>query len=182
MAEALSRRLGVSWQQADAFWLALKEVTTPEQYPDLHLFPDIEGAEGSSAGDLVHRFVAAGGVVCKALEPAVRFQAFAGPGLILEGAWLLPEFAHKLSDPATVGVPVKSVFIVEEDREAVFASMLGRGKPSEVTPRHRLLAEMSWRFGLWLPDECCRLGLPVVAARPRETLLERVVAAVELPG
>lgn len=176
IASALAKQLRVLFLQAGAFWLALKAVTTPAQYPELHLFPGLDEAEGLTTEQLRDCFIAAE-VVCRAIEPAIRFQSHVGPGLVLEGAWLLPSFAAKLAGPDVTGTPVRSVFLFEPDPEEVLRAMFSRSESPEVTPAHRRLAEMSWLFGCWLRDECERLGLPVVEVRPRETLLARALAS-----
>jgi hypothetical protein len=38
---------------------------------------------------------------------------------------------------------------------------------------------MAWRYGNWLREGAKARGLPVVEARPRETLVDRIMAAIE---
>jgi hypothetical protein len=51
-----------------------------------------------------------------------------------------------------------------------------RESPSE---RQLRLAPMAWRYGNWLRDGAEQHGLPVVQARPRERLVDRIVQAIE---
>lgn len=174
VGERLARELDVLRLRADSYWLALKAVTSPDQYPDLHLFPGLAGTDHATAERLARRLVGAAQVVCEALEPAVRFQSHAGPGLVVEGTWLLPSLAAKLADPGVSASPVRAAFLFEPDLPEILAAM--RAEAGSGTPRGEIerLAETSHAFGLWLRDEAARFGLPVVEARPGETAVQRV--------
>lgn len=177
-AGELARDLGVMLLRSDATWLALKEVTSREQQPALHLFPGLEGAEGMTAQDLVDQFARAASVVCGALEPSLRFQAYAGPGLVVEGAWLLPAFASRL---AAVGEgAARPAFLFESSREETGRAMIRESGMTGDGERLERLAGFSFEYGGWLKNECRRLGIPVVDARPRETVALRLREALRL--
>jgi hypothetical protein len=36
---------------------------------------------------------------------------------------------------------------------------------------------MAWRYGNWIRDGAMQRGLPIVAARPRATLVDRIIVA-----
>jgi hypothetical protein len=38
---------------------------------------------------------------------------------------------------------------------------------------------MAWRYGNWLRDGALAHGLPVVEARPRNTLVDRIMQAID---
>ena len=68
---------------------------------------------------------------------------------------------------------VRALFLDEEDDAQIARNYLAR-EGSEQRGR----ARASFRYGEWLRYEATRLGLPVVAARPWDTVLERCIAAL----
>ncbi len=182
VATRLARELGVLLLRSDAYWHALREVTSREQYPALHLLPEIETGEAIPTGELLDRFVEAAQLVCDALEPPLRFQAHAGPGLVVEGAWLLPSLAAKLAVTASERADVGTVFLFENDPGELERAMLREGGDTGSSERQQRLAAVSYEYGLWLHGECARLGIPAVDSRPGATIAARVRATLGLPG
>lgn len=180
VATRLARELGVLLLRSDAYWHALREVTSREQYPALHLFPEME--ESTPLGELLDGFAEAARVVCGALEPPLRFQAHAGPGLVVEGSWLLPSLAARLAITASERADVRTVFLFENDPAELARAMLREGGDDGSSERQQRLAAVSYAYGLWLRRECSRLGIPVVDSRPGATVAVRVRAALGLPG
>lgn len=179
VAGHMARDLGVLLLRTDDCWRALKEVVPRDQQPALHLFPGMEGAEQARIGELVEQFRKAAGAVCEALEPSIRYQAHAGPGLVVEGAWLLPAFAAALSLPGEGAA--KAAFLFEPSRAELRATMEAEaGGAANNEPRHRL-ADLSYEYGAWLRGECQRLGIPAVTARPLATAPRRAAEALGLP-
>jgi hypothetical protein len=67
------------------------------------------------------------------------------------------------------------VFVHEPDIEQVAANYLSR-EPELGDQRARAL--VSVRFGDWLTAQAAEVGVPVVIARPWDTVVERAMAAV----
>ena len=95
--------------------------------------------------------------------------------VVLEGDFILPSLAVQT---AYGGVPacgrVRAVFLYEEDQEQIGRNYWRRDGQDQ--PER---ARTSWRVSEWLRQEAQRLGVPSIPARPRETGLERAVAAVD---
>lgn len=113
--------------------------------------------------------------VARSLEPALRIVIahhvqHADP-IILEGDGLLPAFARQQPHG------VRSLFLVADDEERVAQAMRQRSRGFEERTRDEQLAQirLNWLFGQWLREEAQRLTLPVLNARPRETLLDRAL-------
>jgi len=68
---------------------------------------------------------------------------------------------------------------VEADEAAILASLHGqaRGIARFSDRARRAMARMNWLHGQWLRMEAERLGLPVVDARPWDTLVDRLLSA-----
>jgi 2-phosphoglycerate kinase len=94
--------------------------------------------------------------------------------MLLEGAWITPEAAARRRDtsPAT-----GAVFIHEPDEDEVLASMVARQIRDHPSERQMRLAAMAWRYGNWIRDGARKNGVPVVDARPRATLVDRIIVA-----
>lgn len=69
---------------------------------------------------------------------------------------------------------VRAVFLHEPDEQHLENNFLLR-EPERGPQTKR--AQVSWLHGQWLKREAERLGLPVVTARPWDTVLERTIAA-----
>jgi 2-phosphoglycerate kinase len=96
-----------------------------------------------------------------------------GHRLVFEGAWITPELAARRCESPEV----RAVFIVESEEKEVLAAMLERSRRTEPLPRQLSISAMAWRYGRWLADGAEKFGLPVVPARPRETLVDRIIDA-----
>ena len=100
-----------------------------------------------------------------------------GAPVVLEGDFILPALATRATygDEAADG-RVRAVFLYEEEEAQIARNYLAR-EGREQAER----ARASWRYSEWLRQEAARLGVAAVPARPWDTVLERVIAAVEAP-
>jgi hypothetical protein len=96
--------------------------------------------------------------------------------VLLEGDFIHPALAAQnsfLGQPN--GGRVRAVFLDEPD-EAQLVANFARREP-EHGPQ-LLRARVSALYNAWVRREAGMLGLPVVAARPWDTVFERVLAAI----
>src|SRR5581483_2338062 len=113
------------------------------------------------------------------------FVESAGP-VIIEGDGILPalaarrDFSNMHFTPAPVTNEVRAVFLVEPDEEVVIQNMRqrGRGFGQLSLKEQETFARASWLYGQWLRRQADRYELPIVEARPHETLVERVLQAI----
>ncbi len=168
----LARHFAVGITEIDDFQVVLERMTTPEQYPVVHLFrtdPDAffalddEGKLGVA--------IAYSTVMAEALEVVIANHLDGGPPLVLEGDFLLPSVAVKETyDGIPAGGRVRA-FVLYEDEEQIARNYLAReGEPQPDRAR------WSWNHSEWLRQEAERLGVPTLAARPWETVIERAIA------
>ncbi len=176
-AKAISREPGVGWLQADTIWVAAHDIVGKDS-TDYALLRVDEAVRDPlrSPGDLLKQHIAVSRRICTWLPRAIEFELLTHRTLIVDGAWLLPEF---LAGFALDGVEVSSAIIHEADREALQAAMRARSGLKMVAPHHDAGARLSWEYGNWLAAEAEPVGVPVVTARPRETLLDRLRDALE---
>lgn len=89
--------------------------------------------------------------------------------IVLEGDYLLPEVLAEASGAGRVS----GVFLYEQDEGALPRNLFAR-EPDEGEQAKR--ARVSCLLGQWLNDECQRLGVPTLQARPWDSLLDRIGA------
>jgi hypothetical protein len=190
VAQELARRFGVSVLLVDDVRLAIQQVTTPAQLPDLHIFLSDQQAALRTSELMRDGLIAVGRAIAPALKIIVAHHvvvAGAGP-IIIEGDGILPELAsqHQYEElkhfwGLQTGREVRAVLLFEPDEDIIFQNMRARDRGfQDLTPdEQRTIARGSWLYGQWLRQEALAHGLPAVPARPWETLVERVLAAIE---
>jgi hypothetical protein len=72
---------------------------------------------------------------------------------------------------------VRAVFIDEPLESDIMASILERSNRTEPDARQLIVARVAWLYGNWIRQQANQQGVPLVAARPRETLVGRIIAA-----
>lgn len=183
VAQELSRRSGISLLLVDDVRIAIQSVTTEESHRALHFF---------LSDPLVWRLppemlLAGMQGVAGALEPALsavvahHIAVPSAGALIIEGDGLLPEFASRLiashSDSRYTSTLVRGIFLVEGDEAVVLRHMQERGRGFQLQPEktRQQIARVSALYGRWLQEEAERVGVAVIAAQPRESLIARIM-------
>jgi hypothetical protein len=82
-----------------------------------------------------------------------------------------------------VATETRGVLLHEPDADEVKRAMRTRwsavaGPLPETLPRQRTGAQVSWLYGSFLHDQALAHNIPIVPARPRETLRRRVREAL----
>jgi len=172
----LARHFGVGITEVDDFHVLLLRMTTPEQQPALHFWKTNPASEELPAAEIMTHLLED----CRAMTPG--FDAVIGNHLemripiVLEGDYILPALAAQTSFSGQRNDRrVRAVFLHEPDEQQLLKNFLLR-EPERGPQTKR--AHVSWLHGQWLKQEAERFGLPVVAARPWSTVLERTIAAV----
>jgi 2-phosphoglycerate kinase len=160
----LARRYGVSIVEVDDLVEALQAMTTPQQQPILHYWRTHPEAAAYPAERIVELQIAVARALRPGVEAVVANHVETGTPVIIEGDYLLP-------GPLPPGV--RAVFVHEPDMAQLIENYRLR-EPSAGDQRTR--AEVSARYGDWLATEAQRYGIPVLAARPWETALDRCEA------
>jgi 2-phosphoglycerate kinase len=171
----LAHAFRVGLTEMDDFHIVLKRLTTPEQQPALHFFR-LHAAEVPRMDDeqMLAHILDASEAMSAAMELVIGNHLASNAPVVLEGDFLLPSLAVR---PAYDSIPadgrVRAVFLYEEDEQQILRNYRAREGTDQP---HR--ARVSWYHSEWLRREAARLGLPTVPARPWDTVLERVIAAL----
>jgi 2-phosphoglycerate kinase len=170
----LARQFGVGITEIDDFQAILERMTTPDQYPVLHLFrtrPDEWGRLDEEERLAVA--ISYAEVMASALEPVIANHLANGPSIVLEGDFLVPSLAVR---PAYDDVPalgrVRAVILYEDEEQIGRNYLVREQQPQPERARN------SWRYSEWLRQEAERLGIATISARPWETVLARARAAL----
>lgn len=172
----LARHYDAGLTEIDDFQVILEHMTDPDQYPVFHYWrTHTEEALCMDEEAQLAFFRRYASALEDALALVVANHIETRMPIVLEGDFVLPSLAVRDTygeEPS--GGQVRAVFLYEEDEAQIGRNYLRRdGCPQ---PQR---ARTSWRVNTWLQAEARRLGLPTVPARPWETVLERVVAAVD---
>lgn len=168
----LAHHLGVGITEVDDFQIVLETLTTPEQQPVLHYWQTHPEAGGLPAEKLVEQTVSVGRLLAPAVRAVVLNHLETHAPLVLEGDFLLPETAlhPDFSTPANAG-RVRAVFLHEADKAQFGANFLAR--EPDTGPQNKR-AQVSYLYSAWLEREAERCGVPVLPARPWDTLWKRL--------
>ena len=172
----VARKLGVACLSADSVWRALMAFTSAEAHPVLHQWPRAEETD-LDPEHLARVHVEEAEALTPALEAFVNWETKEGNRFVFQGAWITPEFASRMMEQSET---VRAVFMDEPDGDEILGWMVERSKVDEPTRRQIVMARTAELYGDWLREQASRLGLTVVAARPRETLVDRIIAAAGL--
>jgi 2-phosphoglycerate kinase len=173
----VAQRLGIPCLSADSVWKVLMAATTPESHPDFHHFEPPPEVHAKGPDHLLQLHIATAEAMTPALDAFLDWEVHEANRFVFQGAWITPELAAKRCASGTE----RAVFIDEREEQEILGSMMRRSGRSaqglDPLPRQLSISAMAWRYGNWLRRQTTRLGLPAVAARPRETLVERIIAA-----
>ncbi|MBM7173132.1 hypothetical protein JQK87_33035 [Streptomyces sp. G44] len=154
---------------------AVQAITTAQGHPGLHHF------DGDVSRLAPARVLESQIATARALEPAllgvVRNRLTVDVPAVIEGDYLTPAAAAAaLREGAAAGREVRAVFLHEGDPGRIAANYACR-EPDEGDQTER--AAVSAAYSRWLAGQAASHGLPVVEARPWDTLTARVRQALE---
>ena len=181
LASALGRYYGVDVTQLDDIQTALETMTTPEQQPLIH-FWQTNWAEFSAFTDddhVNHFLDVSRQVYSRVLAAVVADRLDGGTPVIIEGDFILPELATRADfDGQPNDGRVRALFVEEGDEAQIAANVVSREADDGGDYDASLPARTSQLKARWLRQECDRLGIPTVAARPWASTTERAAAAI----
>ncbi|HEY0754467.1 MAG TPA: hypothetical protein VGD98_10925 [Ktedonobacteraceae bacterium] len=189
VGQMLASRFAQPLLLVDDFRLAIQEVSTPAEQPGIHYFLAHPTIWQKPPETLCDGFIAVGNALTRPLSVVIAHHVFvegSGP-VILEGDGILPalaaqrSFANKEFTPALVTNEVSSLFLIETDEDTILSNMRQRGRGFErfSLREQETLARASQLYGQWLQRQADHYSLPVVASRPWNTLLERVLRVLK---
>jgi 2-phosphoglycerate kinase len=120
--------------------------------------------------------LAVGQVMAVGLEAVIANHLESQTPVVLEGDFIHPSLAAQKSFAGLVNDGrVRAIFLYEMDEQQLLTNFLQREPDSGLQSTR---ARVSWLYGQWLKEEAERYGLPVLLARPWDTLFERIMAVL----
>ncbi len=176
VAYRLARHFDVPLTEVDDFQVLLEHMTTPEQQPALHFWRTHPDPGRLTAEEIIRQGLTIGPVMAPGLEAVIANHLDSQGPLVLEGDFIHPALA---AQTAFGGLPnagqVRALFLIEEDEQQLLANFNQR-EPDQGPQTVR--ARVSGLYGQWLNQEAQRYNLPVLPARPWDTLFDRCLAAL----
>lgn len=171
----LAQHYQVGITEVDDFQVVLENMTTPEQQPILHYWQTHPHEAQSMDEDQQLAFMLRySQVMAIALELVIANHLESHTPIVLEGDFILPSLAVQSTyNTIPAGGRVRAIFVYEEDERQIRHNYRVR----EGTDQAKR-ARTSWIISEWLRQEAGRLGVPTIAARPWDTVFERMIAAL----
>ena len=172
----LARHFAVGLTEVDDFQVLLERMTTPAQQPALHFWHLHPAPERLTPEEIFEQGLEIGRAMAPGLEAVIANHLESRTPVVLEGDFIHPALAvrTRFDDEPNDG-RVRAVFLHEPDEAQLLRNLLQR--EPEAGPQV-VRARVSWLYGQWLQREAERYELPVVPARPWDTVFERVLAVL----
>ena len=169
LAQALARHYQTSVIEADDVHQVVKAVTTKERFPAVHHWSTGLDWKDIGVNGNVEWLTNVSKELVTALKSLADRYMEDGLPVIIEGDFICPAFAASLRDPK-----IKALYVVEFDREQLVRNYHAR----EGGELQHYRAEIGVAYGKRLADACGALGIPVIEARPWETVADRAMDAL----
>jgi 2-phosphoglycerate kinase len=169
----VARHFGVGITEVDDFQIILEKMTTAEQLPALHFWDTHPNPRALPPEAIVENGFDICSVMRPALEVVIASHLESGSSVVLEGDFIHPALASQiLFERQPNAGRVKGVIIDESDEEQLVRNFLRR-EPDRGEQRQR--AQVSCLYAAWLREKARKNQVPIVQARPWESVFERVL-------
>lgn len=172
----LAHALGMGLTEVDDLHLVLQRATTPEQQPAMHHFRT-NRAQWRALPDAekLRHMQAYAAEMSPYISIVIANHLESGCPMVIEGDFILPELmAQQQFEDQPARGRVRGVVLVEPDEAQILANY--RIREGSHQPER---AHASWLHSEWLAASARDHGVPVVAVRPWESVLERVLTALQ---
>jgi len=169
-AKAIARHYAISVLEIDDIGQSLKAMTTKDTLPALHYFSTGVDWRDIGVSENVNWLIRVSKEMIPALTAIIKRHIEDDVPIIMEGDFLYPDLAASFS-----GSEVKSLFIIERDKNQILQNLINREGGS---PQH-YRADISIAYGKWLSEECKKRGLNVIESRPWNNALSRSLEYLE---
>lgn len=157
----------------DDIRIALQQITTYAQHPDLHIFLNYQPYEWKNPNRIFHDWLRVGKAMEKPLKAIIEHHVMLPDTgkIIIEGDGILPSLAQQ----NLFNNEVRAIFLVEADERKVLENLRkrGRGFTQAVDEEQKAFAHASWLFGQWIEKEAKTRHLSVLYSQPHETVIDR---------
>lgn len=169
LAYEIAKFYSVNVIEADDIHLAIKTVTTKENFPAIHYWD--QGIDWKNIGveRNVKWLIDVSNEMCSVLKELANRHIEDKLPIIIEGDFIHPEVTLSLNSPE-----IKAIFVREPDKDQIMQNYLSR----EGGELQEYRAQISIAYGEWQADTCKKLGIEMVESRPWNTGLHRVIESL----
>lgn len=189
IARELVRPLGIPFIMADDIRIALQQATTAVHNPNLHVFLGYEEAQWQQPETILRDWITVANEMIKPLKAIMAHHIFVEEAgqLIIEGDSILPALARQQtfndapgSNKVVIGEKVQAIFMIEDNEEKILSNLRQRDRGiSAVSEKQQAaFARASALYARWLAQEARANQIPVLAAEPRENIMERIMGII----
>ena len=168
VSRALACLYEIDLVRVDDFQALLEATTTPKALPAIHYWAAHPNWRDEGIDNAVSRLIDAGQALSPGLTAVVNDHLEENIPMILEGDFILPDFAASFENPR-----IRSLFIHEPSKEQILQNYLSR--EGEV---QQFRTDVSHSYGNWLTENCLNHDIPVILSRPWNNLMERIINAL----
>ena len=170
IAYEIARFYGVSVLEVDDVHISVETVTTKESFPAIHYWSTGVDWKDVGVDGNVNWLIDVSKEMMPVLKELVNRHIEDKVPIIIEGDFINPEFTMSFENPE-----VKSIFVNESDMNQILQNYLSR----EGGDLQHYRAEISIAYGKWIADACKQNGIKMIESRPWDTLLTRVIKALQ---
>jgi 2-phosphoglycerate kinase len=189
IARELVRPLGIPFIMADDIRIALQQATTAVHNPNLHVFLGYEAAQWQQPETILRDWITVANEMIKPLKAIMTHHIFVEEAgrLIIEGDSILPALVRQQTfkdasgfDETMIKEKIQALFVIEDNEEKILSNLRqrDRGISAVNEPQQAAFARASALYGRWLAKEARDNQIPVLAAEPRENIIERVLKII----
>jgi 2-phosphoglycerate kinase len=185
-ATEIARRTGATWMQVDDLRLALQYslVVLPEHTGHLYAFVDDADVWSRPMDELRRAFVDVAEVMVPAVRVVIDSHVVTNVPMVIEGDGILPAlFDDPVLRPHIDAGLIRFCSVAADDPGELLENMLTRGRGIDTDranlARQRAQVAANEAFGAWLAEQSRRRGIPVVSSRPFDSLVERILKAID---
>lgn len=189
IARELVRPLGIPFIMADDIRIALQQATTAVHHPNLHVFLEYEETQWLQPETILRDWITVANEMIKPLKAIMAHHLFVEEAgqLIIEGDSILPALARQQTfsdapgaNKVVIEQKVQAIFMIEDNEEKILSNLRqrDRGISAVSEPQQAAFARASALYGRWLAQEARANQIPVLAAEPRENIMERIMKII----
>ncbi len=176
VAKKIAEEKKASFLMVDDIRIALQQVTTQAQQPDLHVFLNYKSDDWKKPDKIFTDWLRVGKAMKKPLKAIIEHHVMVPDTgrIIIEGDGILPSLAQQ----SLSHKEVQAVFLVEDDKKKILENLRKRGRGFNKADKdtQKAFAHASWLYGQWLQKEAEAHNLPVLLAQPQETVIDRFLS------
>ena len=170
IAYEIARYYGVNVLEVDDVHIAIETVTTKERFPAIHYWSTGVDWKDIGVDGNVNWLIDVSKEMMPVLKELVNRHLEDKEPIIIEGDFINPEFTMSFENPE-----VKSIFVNESEINQILQNY----KLREGGDLQHYRAEISIAYGKWIADACKQNGIKMIESRPWDTLLTRVIKALQ---